>query len=331
MSALFDTHAHLHDPALLADIDDVLARARSAGVERCVTVGTDLQTSRAAVALAETHDEIFATVGLHPHDAKDWTPELARELRALAASERVVAIGEIGLDFYRKSVAAHDPATGVSRAARPGRRAGFAGRDPLARRARCDLGRARPVGRRVPARGACGRVALLLRPRHPRPRLRRDGLPDLVRRPDHLPQERRATRRRRRAARLDAIVLETDCSLPHPQPHARQTKRNPPTIRHTAEQIAEPAAVTRCRRQSEPTFANAVQPLFAFERFRPMIGQLCGFQLGAESSQDVSRILRRWHHSSASWTLSGGSDRLGPSPKPHPLGPAERSRQDWRE
>ena len=101
MSALFDTHAHLHDPALLADIDGVLARARAAGVERCVTVGTDLQTSRAAVALAETHDEIFATVGLHPHDAKDWTPQLARELRALAASERVVAIGEIGLDFYR--------------------------------------------------------------------------------------------------------------------------------------------------------------------------------------------------------------------------------------
>lgn len=98
---LFDTHAHLHDPALLGEIDAVLQRAREAGVERIVTVGTDLETSRAAVRLAEAQDSVYASVGMHPHDAKDWSAEASRELRTLAASESVVAIGEIGLDFYR--------------------------------------------------------------------------------------------------------------------------------------------------------------------------------------------------------------------------------------
>ena len=107
MNALVDTHTHLHDPAVATEIDAVLERARAAGVERCISVGTDLQTSRAAVALAESHDAILATVGLHPHDAKDWTPALARELRELAQSDQVVAIGEIGLDFYR-NLSPHD-------------------------------------------------------------------------------------------------------------------------------------------------------------------------------------------------------------------------------
>ena len=98
---LFDTHAHLHDPALAGEIEAVLERAREAGVERCVTVGTDIATSRAAVRLAEAQEGVYASVGLHPHDAKDWSAEASAELRSLAASESVVAIGEIGLDFYR--------------------------------------------------------------------------------------------------------------------------------------------------------------------------------------------------------------------------------------
>ena len=98
---LFDTHAHLHDPALAGEIEAVLERAREAGVERCVTVGTDIATSRAAVRLAEAQESVYASVGLHPHDAKDWSAEASAELRSLAASESVVAIGEIGLDFYR--------------------------------------------------------------------------------------------------------------------------------------------------------------------------------------------------------------------------------------
>lgn len=98
---LFDTHAHLHDGALATDIELVLQRASAAGIGRIATIGTDLETSRTATAMAEPHDAVYAAVGLHPHDAKDWSPAAADELRRLASNTNVVAIGEIGLDFYR--------------------------------------------------------------------------------------------------------------------------------------------------------------------------------------------------------------------------------------
>ncbi|HEX4995963.1 MAG TPA: TatD family hydrolase, partial [Methylomirabilota bacterium] len=66
---LFDTHAHLHFPELLADLDAVLERARAAGVTGMVTIGTDRETNPAAVALAERLHDVHATVGFHPHDA----------------------------------------------------------------------------------------------------------------------------------------------------------------------------------------------------------------------------------------------------------------------
>ncbi len=99
--ALFDTHAHLHDPWIGDDLPQVMARATEAGVERIVTIGCSLKDSRNAIAVAEQYDTVWATVGLHPHDAKDWNADLEAEFRRLAAHERVVAIGEIGLDFYR--------------------------------------------------------------------------------------------------------------------------------------------------------------------------------------------------------------------------------------
>ncbi|MDE2966827.1 MAG: TatD family hydrolase [Chloroflexota bacterium] len=99
--ALFDTHAHLHDPWIGDDLPEVMARASEAGVERIVTIGCSLEDSRNAVAVAEQYDNVWATVGLHPHDAKDWNAELESEFRQMARHERVVAIGEIGLDFYR--------------------------------------------------------------------------------------------------------------------------------------------------------------------------------------------------------------------------------------
>ena len=99
--ALFDTHAHLHDPWISDDLPHVLDRAAEFGVDRIVTIGTDLPTTHDAIALANSYDNIWATVGLHPHDARDWTEELESEFRKLASSDRVVAIGEIGLDFFR--------------------------------------------------------------------------------------------------------------------------------------------------------------------------------------------------------------------------------------
>ena len=101
MTPLFDTHAHLHDPGLADGLEAILERARGDGVERIVTIGTDRPTSRAAVALAEAYAGVWATIGMHPHDAKDWDGAAEDEFRRLAEAETVVAVGEIGLDFYR--------------------------------------------------------------------------------------------------------------------------------------------------------------------------------------------------------------------------------------
>ena len=98
---LFDTHAHLHDPWIGDDLPDVMARASDAGVDRIVTIGCSLEDSRNAIAVAEQYDNVWATLGVHPHDAKDWDDATADHFRRLAESEQVVAIGEIGLDFYR--------------------------------------------------------------------------------------------------------------------------------------------------------------------------------------------------------------------------------------
>lgn len=94
---LVDTHAHLD---MLPDLDDVLLRMRAAGVERAVTIGVDLASSEWAVRAAGERDEVWATVGLHPHDAKDRTDDLMARLEELAASDRVVAVGEAGLDYH---------------------------------------------------------------------------------------------------------------------------------------------------------------------------------------------------------------------------------------
>jgi TatD DNase family protein len=98
---LFDTHAHLHFPEFDADFDDMMQRARGAGVRQMVTIGTDVETSRAALAIAERDPDVWASVGLHPHDAESGDDALYAELERLAASPRVVAIGEMGLDFFR--------------------------------------------------------------------------------------------------------------------------------------------------------------------------------------------------------------------------------------
>ena len=98
---LIDTHAHLDFRQFDDDRNAVLDRAWQAGIAAIITIGIDLKTSRAAVALAEAHERVFATVGFHPHDAKTADDAALVELRDLARHSRVVAIGEMGLDFYR--------------------------------------------------------------------------------------------------------------------------------------------------------------------------------------------------------------------------------------
>jgi TatD DNase family protein len=96
-----DSHVHLNHPHLESDLEGVLRRAKSAGVEMMLVPGYDLPSSRRAVALAEKYPQIFAAVGIHPHDAANLNDEAFEELKCLAKSPRVAAIGEIGLDFYR--------------------------------------------------------------------------------------------------------------------------------------------------------------------------------------------------------------------------------------
>lgn len=98
---LVDTHAHLDFHQFDADRQVVIERAEAAGVAVIVNVGADLVSSRRAVSLAEQYEGIFAAVGIHPHDAKRLNGSALAELRNLARNPRVVAVGEIGLDFYR--------------------------------------------------------------------------------------------------------------------------------------------------------------------------------------------------------------------------------------
>ena len=97
---LTDTHTHLHDPQFEKDLPEVLARAREGGVERMLTIGTDLESSRRAVELAGRHDFLYAAVGVHPHEVKDLREEDYTSLVELAGHPKVVAYGEIGLDYH---------------------------------------------------------------------------------------------------------------------------------------------------------------------------------------------------------------------------------------
>ncbi len=98
---MIDTHVHFNSRALSGIWRDALSRAVTAGVEACIVVGYDLESSQKGVTLAETDDRLFATVGVHPHDATHWSDEAARKITAWLDHPRVVALGEIGLDFYR--------------------------------------------------------------------------------------------------------------------------------------------------------------------------------------------------------------------------------------
>ncbi len=101
MATFYDTHAHLDYPDFQLDFAEVIARARNAGITKMISIGTNFDSSRRAIALAEQHEEIFAVVGWHPSDALEAPSDLRVTLRELALHPKVVAIGETGLDYYR--------------------------------------------------------------------------------------------------------------------------------------------------------------------------------------------------------------------------------------
>lgn len=97
---LVDTHCHLGDAAFDADRDAVLARAGAAGVGHVVAIGESLPGSERALALARAHRGLSATAGVHPHEARSWSPDAAARVRELLAVPEVVAVGETGLDYH---------------------------------------------------------------------------------------------------------------------------------------------------------------------------------------------------------------------------------------
>ncbi len=97
---LIDSHTHLDDARYDADREQMLARARDAGVETLITIGCDLATSQAAVGLADRYPSVYATVGVHPHEAQHVGDTWYVELQRLGRHPRVVAYGEIGLDYH---------------------------------------------------------------------------------------------------------------------------------------------------------------------------------------------------------------------------------------
>ncbi|MDO4720418.1 MAG: TatD family hydrolase [Peptostreptococcaceae bacterium] len=97
---LFDTHAHMDHLRFEEDREALIARIQREGVSLLINPGADMPSSRAALALARKYDFIYAAAGVHPHEVKDMKEEDFDELREMAKDEKVIAIGEIGLDYY---------------------------------------------------------------------------------------------------------------------------------------------------------------------------------------------------------------------------------------
>src|SRR5712691_3554033 len=97
---LVDSHCHLDFPDFATERDAVIARARTAGIGTMLTIGTRLDQFAGVCAIAEAYDDVWCSVGAHPHEAADHAAITAADLVALAAHPRVVGIGETGLDFY---------------------------------------------------------------------------------------------------------------------------------------------------------------------------------------------------------------------------------------
>jgi TatD DNase family protein len=229
--SLFDTHAHLHDDAFAGDRAAVLARARVEGVGRFLTVGTDPAASTAAVALAAAESDVFAAVGIHPHDAASaGTPALER-IAALARAPEVVAVGEIGLDYYRdlspRPAQAHVLRTQLALAREVGK--------PVllhCREAHADLLAA------LEAEGAPGGIMHCFSGDLAVARRCLDlGLLISIAGPVTYPNARRLAEVVRTLG-LDRLVLETDCPYLPPQPW--RGKRNEPAyLAVTAARVAE--------------------------------------------------------------------------------------------
>ncbi|MYE88470.1 TatD family deoxyribonuclease [Candidatus Poribacteria bacterium] len=227
-----DSHAHIQLDQFDADREAVLERAQEAGVHAILVIGFDIETSRGAITLAEKYNQIYATVGMHPHDAKDLDDETVCMFRDLAVHPKVVALGEMGLDYYRDL------------SPRPIQKAAFERQLDLAEE--LDL----PIV--IHNRDAYHDILPILQARRDRVRgvmhcfsgdveiMRQNlalgfhigiGGPVTYRKSDALQKVAQKVP-------VDALLVETDC--PWLAPQFRRGKRNEPAyVRATAEKIAE--------------------------------------------------------------------------------------------
>lgn len=98
---MIDTHCHLDFKDFNRDREEVIVRAAEFGVDKIINIGADIDSSRGSFVLADNYENIYATVGVHPHDAKTLHDEFVEEMTKMAAHPKVIGIGEIGLDYYR--------------------------------------------------------------------------------------------------------------------------------------------------------------------------------------------------------------------------------------
>ena len=234
VTPLVDTHAHLHFPEFAEDLDTVLARARAAGIVAIVTIGTDGESNRAAVALAERLPDVYATVGIHPHDAGEAAEADYDAMETLArGSAKVVALGEMGLDFFR-NLSPHDVQETAFR-----RQLGLARRlrrpvvvhsrdahaETLAILADENVGEIGGVmhcfSGDVELARRCLDLGLLISLAGPLTYKNARALPDVAR---FVPEDR--------------LVVETDCPFLPPHPH-RGTRNEPAYVALTAARVAE--------------------------------------------------------------------------------------------
>ncbi|MGO8765711.1 MAG: TatD family hydrolase [Limisphaerales bacterium] len=110
MPAFFDTHAHLDYPDYANDLADIISRAEAAGIVKIISIGTDLESSRRAIQLAGKYQNVHAAIGWHPTNAHEAPPDIRDAFRQLAGHPKVVAIGEIGLDYHHLPGGNEDPA-----------------------------------------------------------------------------------------------------------------------------------------------------------------------------------------------------------------------------
>jgi len=99
---LIDTHCHIQFKPLINEVDQVIARAKSANVKKMIIVGCDIETTKKAIEISEKNEGIFAAVGLHPQDSRKLTGQMWEEFKKMANHEKVVAIGETGLDYFKE-------------------------------------------------------------------------------------------------------------------------------------------------------------------------------------------------------------------------------------